>query len=353
MKKPLQLLAVIICMFSSPQLLQAKIWRVNNSGAPADFTTAQTANNSPNVVNGDTLHFEPSGTDYGSLSLTKRLVIIGNGYFLGSLLVNANSGLQANTAASKIVGSLSVYSTASNSVIMGMTIDNVYIGWDALTSNVVFKRNYCSTLQGYSGGTNNSVFSQNYVESYIAGVSGAHTNMVITNNIVGGYVQFDANDNGIFANNITSAGPGNYFINLTGFTVRNNIRAQNPNAQGVNLVSCTVQNNMDCTGYSGFGILDGNVGNVNIGNVFAGWPTIGANSFDGRFALKGGSPAAGTGYGGSDMGAILNGSNANNNMADTYVLSGMPNVPSVFKLDAPVTVNSSTLNVTVSTKTNN
>ena len=55
----------------------AKIWRVNNTGVPADFTTAQAAINSVSVVNGDTIHLEASGASYGSMNITKQLVIIG------------------------------------------------------------------------------------------------------------------------------------------------------------------------------------------------------------------------------------------------------------------------------------
>jgi hypothetical protein len=349
MKKPTSLL--ILTAFSlMPLLMQAKIWRVNNTGAPADFTTAQTAINSGTVVNGDTVHIEPSGTTYGPIALTKRLVIIGNGYLLGSIAINANPGLQANTAVSRITSNLVVYASGSGSVIMGLTIDNVYIGWDAVTSNVIFKRNHCETVQTYSGGTNNVMISQNYINSFMGGTAGSHTNLIITNNIVGAYVQFDANDNGLFANNIFCTNQGSW-LQLTGFTVRNNIRVQ---AQpGTSLTNCIVQNNMDCTGGSIFGNTEGNLANIDMGNVFMGWPTIGPNSTDGRLALKNGSLAAGAGYNGADMGAILNASNNNNNLADTYVLSGIPNVPSVFKLDAPVTVNTSTMNVTVSTRTNN
>ncbi|HNU87663.1 MAG TPA: hypothetical protein PKJ94_05215, partial [Ferruginibacter sp.] len=78
----------------------AKIWRINNTGVPADFTSPQTAVNSASVVNGDTLHIEASGASYGGLTLTKQLVIIGNGYLLGTLGANANPDLQANPATS-------------------------------------------------------------------------------------------------------------------------------------------------------------------------------------------------------------------------------------------------------------
>jgi hypothetical protein len=344
----LQCSLLVLLLFISIST-EAKIWRINNAGAPADFTTAQAAVTAGAVVSGDTLHFEPSGTSYGNIFVTKRLVIIGNGYFLGSPVNNGNPGLQANTAESKL-DQVTVYATGSNSVIMGISCDNVYIGWDALTTNVIFKRNRCNTLQLYTGGTSNAVVSQNYVASIMAGASGSHTNAIITNNIIGAYVQFNADDNGLFANNVFAALAGNW-IQLYNFTVRNNIRVQP--AAGSSFTSCTLQNNMDCTGNSIFGNADGNVGNVDMSTVFVGYPTIGTNSTDGRYTLKNGSPASGTGYGGSDMGAILNPGNASNNLADTYVPGGLPNVPSVFRLDAPSTVNTSTLNVIISTRTNN
>jgi hypothetical protein len=347
--KPLSLMFAYFLMMGISQNGWAKIWRINNTGVTADFTTVQAAVSSGSVVTNDTIHIEPSGTDYGSLTLTKKLVIIGNGYFLGSSLVNGNPSLQANTASSKL-GQVVINATGSGSVIMGISCGDVYIGYDALTSNVVFKRNNCNTVQVYSGGTNNTILNGNNIVSFLGGAYGSHTNLVITNNIIGTYVQFDGNDNGIFSNNLVcTSGASN--ITLANFVVRNNIRVAASGA--CTFTSCTIQNNMDCASNNAFGNADGNLANIDMSNVFAGYPTIGSTSFDGRFALKVGSPAAGAGYGGADMGAILNASNNSNNLADTYVLSGMPNVPSVFKLDAPLTVNSSTMNVTVSTRTNN
>ena len=136
MKKSFILLALTICIASTSF---AKIWRINNTGVPADFTTAQAANDNASVVNGDTLHFEPSGTSYGEFSLTKRLVVIGNGSFLGSGIGGTNPDLQANTAAS-VVSNMYLGSGAANSVIMGMTISStIYIGYGTSTNNILFR----------------------------------------------------------------------------------------------------------------------------------------------------------------------------------------------------------------------
>src|SRR6187549_1803900 len=76
----------------------AKIWRVNNNvGINADFTTLQAAHNG--AASGDTLYLEGSPNSYGALTCTKKLAIIGTGYFL-----DQNLNLQANAAVSKVDG---------------------------------------------------------------------------------------------------------------------------------------------------------------------------------------------------------------------------------------------------------
>ena len=152
MKKNLILLMLI--MFTGHASF-AKIWRVNNTGVPADFTTAQAANDAGTVSNGDTIHIEPSGTGYGNLSLTKRLIIIGNGYFLGTSGSNSNPDLQANPAISSI-GELYISSGASGSVIMGMTVNDAYIGYSTPVNNILFRRNRVLTsVYFYAAGSTN------------------------------------------------------------------------------------------------------------------------------------------------------------------------------------------------------
>ena len=78
MKKLFLLLATIMLVRNDSF---AKIWRVNNNlGINADFTTLQAAHDG--AAAGDTLYLESSPTNYGGLSSSKRLVIIGTGYLL-------------------------------------------------------------------------------------------------------------------------------------------------------------------------------------------------------------------------------------------------------------------------------
>src|SRR5882724_7516621 len=103
----------------------AKVWRVNNTpGVTADFISGTAALASASVVNDDTLYFEPGATNYTNFTLSKRLVIIGAGYFLGG--ANSNPGLQANPNSVFFNNNTIILdSTSSGSVIMGL--DNLQI----------------------------------------------------------------------------------------------------------------------------------------------------------------------------------------------------------------------------------
>lgn len=315
-----------------------KIWRVNNTGVPADFTTAQLAIDNASVVNGDTIHFEPSGTGYGSLSLTKRLVIIGNGYFLGSIITNSNPDLQANTATSSI-DNIYILNGGSNSVIMGMSFSVVYIGWSTPVNNILFRRNrVTSSINLYTAGTTNVQVMQCYIDGAIA-QSGSHTNVMIANNIIVQGVNFDADDNGTLQNNILHATGIGYSTSFYNFTLRSNILV----GGSISVLSnCLVENNISYS--TQFGNANNNQQNVDMSTVFVGYPTIGANSYDGRYALKAGSPAIATGYGSVDCGAYGN--------TPAYVKSGIPDVPSIYKLSVPPIVTNNILSVIISTKIN-
>jgi hypothetical protein len=87
--------------------------------------------------------------------------------------------------------------------------------------------------------------------------------------------------------------------------------------------------------------------------VFEDFPNTSPSfSEDNRWQLKAGSPAIGAAWNGVATGGDCGifGSSAT---GISYILSGIPNVPSIYKLAAPTTVTTTTLNITISTKTNN
>lgn len=338
---------VVAAIFSS-LYCQAKIWRINNSGVPADFTSPQTANNSGSVLAGDTLHIEPSGATYGSLTLNKQLIIIGNGYLLGTLGSNANPDLQANPATSLFSSVL--FNTGSNgSVLQGVTLSSNLTVTNGV-SNLVIRRNRLANVT--LGLCSNVQVLQNYIDNTasasINGDGTPATNLQINNNVISNAINLGSTSNGDFMNNIISSASSFGVSNLTGFRVWNNICV---NTHTVNLTSCDSRSNIGTAGQ--FGTLNGNQSSVVMTTVFEDFPNSNANfSEDSRWQLKAGSPGIGTGWNGVSIGGDCGifGSAATNT---AYVLSGIANVPSIYKLAAPATTTSNTLNITISTKTNN
>ena len=115
--------------------LYARHWRVSTvPGASAHYTSVQAAQSDPLVLPGDTLYLEPGGTTQGNFTWTKRLVIIGNGFYLA-----ANPETQANTGTSRFEY-IYIESGASGSLITGCDIQTV-IALNNNVFNIFIKRN--------------------------------------------------------------------------------------------------------------------------------------------------------------------------------------------------------------------
>ncbi len=308
--KKLFLLTMIagVCMHG-PALLAAK-WRVNNTGIQAHFTTAGGAANSPLVSPGDTLYFEGSTFSYGAVELTKRLVIIGPGYFLGE-----NDSTQADLKVA-IMGSVAFYAGSDGTIVKGMTLDGYTSIGDGNThvANITLERNSIGSLNIYRG--TGHVILRNYISN--VNVQNCN-NVLISNNIIfrqgsSGYpsVSMYTNASATIMNNIMM---GHVFIANSVF--RNNICTYSPMPEVFTANNCVIENNIGAS--TQFGTANGNQQNVDMGTVF-----MYTGSSDGKFRLKPGSPAIGAGTGGTDCGVF--GGNY------PYVLSGMVGGPSVWYL---------------------
>jgi len=340
----------------------AKIWRVNNNGAGtlplivADFTTLQAAHDGAAV--GDTLHIEASPTSYGNCTFTKRLVVIGVGYYL-----TANPKTQANKDFTSIVTALVLVNPASaGTVITGLT-QNGGTTWTIGASNVSILRNrftYASGPRIYLGTGNATpcdgiIIQQNsfegssttYAVQTTPGTSGLISNMNVTGNIIAGVYGFSlgANASGIFKNNQVSVTYNP--INLANFYVVNNM-SYSATATANTFDNCNIEFNMGTI--AGHFIAPAGTGNViGTGNVtvaIAGWNLLGGPSPDGQYQLQPSSPAKGAGKSGDDMGAF--------GSTIPYKLSGIASVPNIYSMTiGPIAAGASFINVTVSTKSNN
>ena len=297
----------------------AKIWTVNNNaGINADFTSLDAAANSQNVAFGDTIYIIGSPTSYGGdIFLSKTLHIFGPGYFLFE-----NPETQANQNTAKVAG-LRFLQGSEGSFVTGVEFTNQVI---ITANNITFKRNLfiktdTNPLITISG--SNVILIQSYLSGIPTGGSGvinvsvASTNIIIRNNFIENRNQANlalTSPTGASIDVRNNVFHGRIEINNAVF-LNNILRSGAFSGQG-NDVRFNIGNAVQ------FGSTNGNQQNVNMAEVF-----LNTGSTDGRWQLKDGSPAKGTGLDGADIGMFGG--------ASSYVLSGIPSLPAIYFLNSP------------------
>ncbi|MDA9773510.1 hypothetical protein N9B82_01020 [Saprospiraceae bacterium] len=331
----------LIALIFFSQLAFATVHRVNNTGADADFTTAQAAHDA--ALAGDTLYIESSTISYGALSISKEIHVIGSGYFLGQ-----NTDLQANIAPSSI-DNLTLNSGCNNSSIQGLTIITVVCGASSTFGDVVIERN--NITSGIYLSTSQDITSLYILRNYVTGTNatlqllrtlGTGLKTIVFSNNIAIYsststrITLDQNTTATFKNNILDV----YTLSSTFCIYKNNIIniASGSMDESNNTVEYNTCIGTDCSSNNN------NTNNAVLNNLFVGIPTQGAFSSDSRYALTPSSAAAGAGEAGIDCGAF--------DGEAIYKLSGIPPIPSIYKLIAPSIVTGN-FNITISTRSNN
>lgn len=330
----------------------AKVWRVNNNvGVTADFTTFFAAVAA--AAAGDTLYIEASFTDYttNSITLTKKLTIIGAGYFHGTNDPSypANPGLQAIQPYSSLQY-IAIGPAAAGTRFLGMILSTINVHASATAHDLLFEKcilNSSITLDNgnHDGITIRKCFFNN---GSVAATQGTVVNFVCENNIffnTWGSLNMTAlvpGNNIVRNNSWKDVAIGNTLVNCY---VANNIFHNAPNT----FTNCTIKNNLFTANQALPGTATNNQINVNITNVYVGGTT---GSQDSRAKLKAGSPAIGAGL---TVGSVINPDCGAFGATDPYVLSGMPNIPSIYSLTVPTSIpsGSATMNITFSTRNNN
>ncbi len=319
---------ILVIALAMYQCSFAKIWRVNNvAGVTADFTTVQAAHDAAGVVNGDTLHIEPSISNYGSLVMTKRLTIISIGDFLSvnpgsqyALVTGTISFITINNAsASNAVFHCNVAGSFSLSVASNVRIERCNIGGNLSISN----------------NSNNDVVVSSYLQ--VVSLTNA-TNIIITNNIVTSYIDVSSTASATVVNNVIFATAGQTNRIMNNSTFQNNILNKTGTYTFTNSI---VENNIASSTTLPAG--NGNQNSVTMTNVFVN----ASGNDDASFVLQtsGGNPAIGAGIGGVDCGAYGG--------ANPFKRGLQPAIPAIYKLSAPAAPVGNTMNVIFSTKSNN
>lgn len=343
-----------LCALLNSQNSFAKIWRVNNNaGVNADFTDLASAHNG--AASGDTLHLEGSPNGYGAATFTKKLIVLGPGFYLDE---NANS--QSFLQSAKVSG-ITFYMGSQGSVLMGL--DFLSNGIAVYTDDITIRRNkFCAPAGGapdWTVGTintyyhndnsniaaNNIIISQNYGVRVM--INNASTGILITNNLLTleAYQGDQAGNNSLAThanaiilvqNNIFRRGKITaYNSNFTNNIMVNGFFEGTGNLYSNNIASGTQ-----------FGTANGNQASIVMTNVFVGSGT--GVSTDGQWKLKAGSPALGAGFGSTAQNPIDAGMYSG---ANTYIVAGLPPMPAVYSFEVqPIGSNTDPIDVKVKVK---
>ena len=208
-----------------PLLTSARVITVNNNaGSPSVFSSLQAAIDT--AATGDTIYVQGSATDYGNISITKRLVLLGAGY-----RPNKSNPLPSklNIVALDSVGSgANAGASASGTVIMGFeitklgTVNNLYLR-NLLIKRNRFIKNPNFNFAGLSLLTVDCTIEQNIFDSSSAVDFdlGVATNCLVRNNIIGCPFR-NASGGAVLLNNVFT-GQANAFINVSNALIANNI----------------------------------------------------------------------------------------------------------------------------------
>ncbi len=313
-------LLLLVLFAGITSLVSAKIWTVDSGGGLADFTDIIAAISGADE--GDTLLIKGSSTAYSTFSLSKKLCLIGPGYYLTE---NPNPYEYKNNAR---MGTVYFVAGSSGSQLIG--IQASYIKINAGVENVLIKRCLCTTVE--ISGDNNIIKQSNMITG-----GGAHAILCsgTGNTIRNNYIK-DTENNYISAGNIVE----NNIISTSNLTITSSTFGNNIILTGNLTFNSTDPYNCICNA-SQCGTESGNQANVVMADVF-----VETGTSDGTWMLKVASPALGAGLGGVDCGMFGG--------LDPYVLSGIPDIPMITSIVVPSRANPTDgLDIKVTIQSNN
>lgn len=294
MKKVMFILAAV-CMTAAAN---ARILRVSNvSGSSAPYASIDAAHDDAKA--GDTIMIDGSsakyGGDYGRYDITKRLVIIGPGYWL------VDNGVIAEGANSASIVTLNL--KTDNIVVKGLVIRNLNI----TGAKAVVNRCHIGEIT-FESGADNGIVSQ----CYITGTPSGANYIQMTNNIftsTTSYALLSGFKNSYIAYN-TFRNKNVQLSGVTNTTIEHNIWKEVKNSSTTNSLNNNYETDIINTQATA-DFIDNDYFSLEI-------PTDVINTYG---AFAGDSP---------------------------YILSGVPSGPVILDLDVPTTVElGSKLNVTV------
>ena len=167
MKKKIVFLAALCFSMG----VYANILRVNNADSSAPYTSIAAAVDA--AADGDTIMVDGTSVDYDDVTINKRLVVIGPGYWLRQNEISTEAAHNATIGA--------ITTTQEGTVLMGLQPRNITIN----ASKTIVKRCCITEGIGISKDAANCVIHQNFIGGTV-GAGYDHTFYhQITNNIFG------------------------------------------------------------------------------------------------------------------------------------------------------------------------
>lgn len=328
--KNLFLTIVLSCCFTLAYA-QDPVQVNSNPNANADFTNLQEAIDS--VAAGTVIYLYGAGGDYGNITISKPLTIVGPGYFL-----DENPKTQVNVTRARIID-LTIAAGTQHVYITGISVRILFV---AGAENIILQRNEVScsiNLNNSSAVTINGCYFPGTCNGDDLHITNSSSNVTVSNCIFpvgnGRSIFMGTNSFAVFKHNIIDDDP----------IIRNSFLENNIflDALNGNSSNNTFQHNVFVPDVGG--LHPSNKVNVAEESLFVGVPDQADFSIDGRYVLQANSPAKGAGINGLDAG-VFDGK-------QPYVLSGIPFIPNVFELEAAQQGTSgSGLEVTIKAKAN-
>ncbi len=322
----MKLIRFAALLLSAPVAAHAKTLTVDNKvGSVAMFTSVQAAHDA--ASSGDTILIAGSPTSYGNVTLTKRLDVVGPGYFLDE---NAIPGITKDSAViNALYLNLIQLSSPENSSVTGISFINAPSA-SAGVNDILFDKCFISSPGGSSDFLGRVSIKRSYVTAVFAlkGPGSSIQNSVIINWMVLG--------NGTTASNcVIGYAPGMY--SEAGSSISSSIFITPSTLSAASFAVKVKGSVTHSLAVGGVGI-GGNPtflpsGNGNIPNIaFIVQAFVSGHANDKAYVLAPGSPAIGSGLNGVDMG-IFGGTLP-------YVISGVPSIPRITRFQVPATATS-------------
>jgi hypothetical protein len=210
----------------------------NNPNSPGQYTSVQAAHDA--AVAGDTLLIHASETSYGSLTVIKQLVIIGEGAL-------PNKQLLYRTTLGTITLSFAAFPATGNSSgtkIYGLDLSGISVGYSSSAStssigSITLSRNRINQVSFNGSSCSGHVYFNNVINSMY---SGGLLNCIISNNIIGiCNMSTSIGNNNLVTNNIIKSG-----LSIRSAVISNNIFYNFASSASLSFSTeaCTYSNNI-------------------------------------------------------------------------------------------------------------